>query len=76
MPSNHKKVHIRSSSYSVLQLSLYSKTWLIRNSYNLKFCDNSNFSFNLHPEEEKFIQIYLIISKTLMICNSKQKSAL
>jgi hypothetical protein len=41
-----------------------------------KFHDNSNFSLNLHPKKENFIQIYLVISKTLEICNLKEKSAL
>jgi thioesterase domain-containing protein len=36
---------------------------------NLKFHDISSFSSNLHTKEEKFIQIYPVISKTLMIRN-------
>jgi hypothetical protein len=32
---------------------------------NLKFHNNSNFSLNLGPKEEKFIQIYVVIFKTL-----------
>jgi hypothetical protein len=28
---------------------------------NLKFLSILNFSFNLHPKEEKFIEIYLVI---------------
>jgi hypothetical protein len=40
----------------------------------MKIClDILNFSFNLRPTEEKFIQIYLFISKTLIIHNSKEK---
>jgi hypothetical protein len=43
---------------------------------NSKFHDDSNFSLNLHPKEERFIQIYLVILKNLVICNLKEKSAL
>jgi hypothetical protein len=43
---------------------------------NSKFYDISKFGFNLGLKEEKFIQIYLVISKTLIICNAKQKSVL
>jgi hypothetical protein len=43
---------------------------------NLKFCDISNFSLHLQPKEGKFTQIYLVISKNLIICNSKDKSVL
>jgi hypothetical protein len=49
----------------------YSKTWLIQNSRDI-----SNFSLYLCPKEEKFIQIYLVILKTLIIHNSKEKSVL
>jgi hypothetical protein len=48
----------------------YGKTLLI------PFCDNSNFSLNLHPKEEKFIHVYLVILKTLILRNSKEISAL
>jgi hypothetical protein len=44
--------------------------------YKSKFCDNSNFCLKLGPKEEKFIQIYLVISRTLIIHNSKEKSSL
>jgi hypothetical protein len=44
--------------------------------YNLKFHCISNFDFNLDHREEKFMHIYLAISKTLIICNSKGKSVL
>jgi hypothetical protein len=44
--------------------------------YNLKFLSILNFSLNLHPKEEKLLQIYLIISKTLKIRNSKEKCVL
>jgi hypothetical protein len=54
---------------------MHSKTWLIWN-YNYKFYDILNFSLVLHAKEEKHIQIYLVILKTLIICNSKEKSAL
>jgi hypothetical protein len=33
-------------------------------------------NFNLHPNGEKFIQIYLAISKALIICNSKENAVL
>jgi hypothetical protein len=52
----------------------YNKTWLIWN-YNSKFCNNLNFSLNLPPNKEKFIQIYLVISKPL-IRNLEEKFAL
>jgi hypothetical protein len=45
--------------------------------YNSKFCDldlSLNLR-NLRTKEEKFIQIYLVISETLKIRNSKGKSA-
>jgi hypothetical protein len=35
--------------------------------------DILNSILNLHPKEEKFIHIYLGISETLIICNSKDK---
>jgi hypothetical protein len=35
--------------------------------YNAKFLDNSNFSLNISPEEEKFIQSYVVIPKILII---------
>jgi hypothetical protein len=56
-------------------VSIYSKPCLIR-IYNSKFRHDSNFSLNLGPKEEKFTQIYLVISKTLIIRNSNEKSAL
>jgi hypothetical protein len=37
---------------------------------------NSNFSLNLLSKEKTFTQIYLVISKTLVICNLKEKSVL
>jgi hypothetical protein len=40
---------------------------------NLKFLHNLNVSFNFHPKKEKFIQIYLVNSKTLVIHNAKKK---
>jgi hypothetical protein len=43
---------------------------------NSTFHDNSNFSSHLCPKEEKFIHIYLIILKTLIIHNSKEQSVL
>jgi hypothetical protein len=44
--------------------------------YNSKSSDISNFSLNLGLKEEKFIQICLVTSKTLIIHNSKEKSVL
>jgi hypothetical protein len=41
----------------------------------MKFCDNSNFSLNLCPKEEKFIQFYLVNSKISIICNLKEEFA-
>jgi hypothetical protein len=35
-----------------------------------------NFGLNLHPKEEKLIQIYLVILITFVLCNSKDKSVL
>jgi hypothetical protein len=55
---------------------IYSKSLVNLKLYNLKFCDNLNFSLNLGPKEDKFIQIYLVILKTLIICNYNEKSAL
>jgi hypothetical protein len=37
--------------------------------YNSKFRNNSDFGLYFGPKEEKFIQIYLVISKTLIINN-------
>jgi hypothetical protein len=37
-----------------------------------KFRYSLKFSLNLCPKEEKFIQIYLVILKTLIICNLKK----
>jgi hypothetical protein len=42
----------------------------------MKFYDISNFGLNLSPKEEKFVCIYLVILKTLIIHNSKEKSVL
>jgi hypothetical protein len=44
--------------------------------YNSEFCDILNFSLNLCPKEEKFIQIYFVISKMLVSRYSKEKSVL
>jgi AMMECR1 domain-containing protein len=35
-----------------------------------------NFDLNLCLKEERFIQIYLVILKTLIFCNEKEKSGL
>jgi hypothetical protein len=40
----------------------HSKIWLIQNS-DTKFHDILTFISNLHPKEEKFVRIYLAISK-------------
>jgi hypothetical protein len=56
-------------------VSVYSKTWLIRNCH-ANYCATSNVSLKLRPKEKKSIQIYLVISKTLIICSWKEKSAL
>jgi hypothetical protein len=56
-------------------VNVHSKTWLIRNC-NSKFDGILNFSLNLHPKEEKVIQIYLVILKILIIRNFKEKSVL
>jgi hypothetical protein len=36
---------------------------------NLKFLDTSNFSLDLCPKEEKFVEIYVVILKTSIIHN-------
>jgi hypothetical protein len=67
-----KKFIIRVKYFFFLE---YSKTWLTQ-FYNSKFCHNSIFCLNIGPKEEKFVQLYLVISKTLIIRNLKEKSAL
>jgi hypothetical protein len=44
--------------------------------YYSTFYDTLNFSLNVCPKEEKFVQIYVVISKTLIICNLKENFAL
>jgi hypothetical protein len=46
--------------------------------HNSKFCDTGiwNISLNVSSKEGKFIQIYLVILKTLIIHNLKEKSVL
>jgi hypothetical protein len=46
------------------------------NLVNSKYRNILNFGLNLSPKEEKFIHIYLVISKTLIVCISKEKSVL
>jgi hypothetical protein len=53
--------------FRIWSISMYSKAWLIQ---NFTAFWNSVWTF---PKEVKFIQIYLVISKTLIICNSKRK---
>jgi hypothetical protein len=53
----------------------YSKTWLIRDSINQNFAIIKILVLTYVPRE-KFIQIYLVILKTLIIHNSKEKSSL
>jgi hypothetical protein len=49
---------------------------IIPNTVNLKFHNILNFSLNLSPKKEKNMQIYLVISKTFIILNLKEKSVL
>jgi hypothetical protein len=69
---------VNETCWEAVVASFKASQWNVVNSklYNSKFHDDSNFTLNLRPKEDKFIQIYLVISKTLIIRNSKEKAAL
>jgi hypothetical protein len=68
-----KRRHRPANTHGTKTQDLYNNMTII--SVSLK-SHLYNFRLNLCPKEEKVIQIYLVILKALIICNSKEKSVL